>query len=50
MVTITRQAIKESDYPDWELVTDTLSGFYISSEGTIETEGIGLLQMDFANR
>lgn len=50
VITVTRQVVPESAFPDWEAVTETFGGFYVSSEGTIEKEGIGLLQMDFANR
>jgi len=50
VLTFTRQVISEAGLPNWENVTETLSGFHVSSEGTIEKEGVGLVQMDFANR
>ena len=49
-VTITRVVVNESQFPNWEAAQETLSGLYISSEGTIEKEGDGLLQMDFADQ
>lgn len=50
VVTFTRKVISETDLPNWENLTGTLTRFYVSSEGTIEKEGAGLLQMDFANK
>jgi len=41
--------VKESEFPKWEMAQETFGGLYISSEGTIEKEGDGLLQMDFAD-
>lgn len=50
MVTFTRQVVSDSEYPSWDTASDTLNGFHVSSEGTIEKEGRGLLQVDFANK
>lgn len=50
MITVSRQVVEESEFPNWETASETLGGFHVSSKGTIEKEGIGLLQMDFANR
>lgn len=50
VVTFTRKVISEADLPNWESVEENFNGFHVSSEGTIEREGVGLLQMDFANR
>ena len=50
VVTFSRLVIAEDDFPDWEKVDATFGGFHVSSEGTIEKEGAGLLQIDFANR
>lgn len=41
--------VKESEFPKWEAAQETFSGLYISSKGTIEIEGNGLLQMDFSD-
>lgn len=49
-LTFTRQVVNEADFPNWDVAQETLRDLYISSEGTIEKEGHGLLQMDFANR
>lgn len=49
VLTFTRQVLSNSDF-DWEDCRDSLLGFHVSSEGTIESEGTGLLQMDFANK
>ncbi|XP_052262139.1 poly(ADP-ribose) glycohydrolase-like [Dreissena polymorpha] len=46
-VTFTRQCIK--DLPIWFDEKTTLRGLHVSSEGTIEDDGKGLLQVDFAN-
>ncbi|XP_032792418.2 poly(ADP-ribose) glycohydrolase [Daphnia magna] len=50
VVTFTRQVVSDSEYPSWDTASDTLNGFHVSSEGTIEKEGRGLLQVDFANK
>lgn len=49
-MTFTRRVVNETDFPNWDVAQETLSGFHVSSEGTIEKEGMGFLQMDFANR
>ena len=41
--------VKENEFPKWETAQETFGGLYISSDGTIEKEGDGLLQMDFAD-
>ncbi|XP_037937599.1 poly(ADP-ribose) glycohydrolase isoform X2 [Teleopsis dalmanni] len=50
--TFSRRSILESNLPKWSVneasLADTL--FHITSEGTIEDQGIGLLQVDFANK
>jgi len=40
-------AVKENEFPNWEMAQETFGGLHISSEGTIEKEGDGLLQMEF---
>ncbi len=41
--------MKESEFPDWGAAQETLVGLFISSKGTIDKEGDGLLQMDFSD-
>lgn len=47
-ITFTRQVC--TDPPQWDRCTDKLSQLHITSEGTIEANGHGMLQVDFANR
>ncbi|XP_019357818.1 PREDICTED: poly(ADP-ribose) glycohydrolase isoform X3 [Gavialis gangeticus] len=48
LVTFTRQSLQE--FPDWERSQKKLSRLHITYEGTIESNGHGMLQVDFANR
>ncbi|XP_073542060.1 poly(ADP-ribose) glycohydrolase-like isoform X2 [Phyllobates terribilis] len=48
LVTFTRQCITR--FPDWEKSTKKLRNLHITCEGTIEGNGHGMLQVDFANR
>ncbi|XP_075697874.1 poly(ADP-ribose) glycohydrolase isoform X2 [Rhinoderma darwinii] len=48
LVTFTRQCIDR--FPDWEKSTKKLRKLHITCEGTIEGNGHGMLQVDFANR
>ncbi|XP_030309624.1 poly(ADP-ribose) glycohydrolase isoform X1 [Calypte anna] len=48
LVTFTRQCLQE--FPDWERSQKKLSRLHVSYEGTIESNGQGMLQVDFANR
>ncbi|XP_019411133.1 PREDICTED: poly(ADP-ribose) glycohydrolase isoform X3 [Crocodylus porosus] len=48
LVTFTRQSLQE--FPDWEKSQKKLSRLHITYEGTIESNGHGMLQVDFANR
>ncbi|KAM9954642.1 hypothetical protein ACTFIW_003242 [Dictyostelium discoideum] len=45
-----RQVFDESEIPDWERSTATLRDLTCFTEGTIEDNGIGMLQADFANK
>lgn len=47
-VTFTRQSIDH--LPSWDHDDTKLTGLHVSSEGTIEDDGLGLLQVDFANK
>ncbi|XP_044880925.1 poly(ADP-ribose) glycohydrolase isoform X3 [Mauremys mutica] len=48
LVTFTRQSLQ--DLPDWERSHKKLTRLYVTYEGTIESNGRGMLQVDFANR
>uniref|UniRef100_A0A672QZE2 poly(ADP-ribose) glycohydrolase n=1 Tax=Sinocyclocheilus grahami TaxID=75366 RepID=A0A672QZE2_SINGR len=48
LVTFTRQSL--SGFPKWESSKKQLTRLHITCKGTIEDEGYGMLQVDFANR
>ncbi|XP_059373391.1 poly(ADP-ribose) glycohydrolase-like [Carassius carassius] len=48
LVTFTRQSL--SVFPKWESSKKQLTRLHITCKGTIEDEGYGMLQVDFANR
>ncbi|XP_048089359.1 poly(ADP-ribose) glycohydrolase-like isoform X1 [Alosa alosa] len=48
LVTFTRQCLNR--FPDWESSQQRLTRLHITCEGTIEDQGHGMLQVDFANR
>lgn len=48
LVTFTRQTL--TNLPDWESSHTQLTRLHITCEGTIEDDGYGMLQVDFANR
>ncbi|XP_073691101.1 LOW QUALITY PROTEIN: poly(ADP-ribose) glycohydrolase [Garra rufa] len=48
LVTFTRQSL--SSFPKWESSKTQLTRLHITCKGTIEDEGYGMLQVDFANR
>nr|DBA15447.1 TPA: hypothetical protein GDO54_004656 [Pyxicephalus adspersus] len=48
LVTFTRQSLDQ--FPEWEKSTKQLSRLHITCKGTIEGNGHGMLQVDFANR
>lgn len=50
VLTYTRRHINPNALPVWSSVDKGLPKMYISSEGTIEDEGSGLLEIDFANK
>ena len=49
LVTFTRQSVPRSNTPRWASSTKALPRLHISSTGTIEDNGEGMLQVDFAN-
>nr|XP_008112663.1 PREDICTED: poly(ADP-ribose) glycohydrolase isoform X1 [Anolis carolinensis] len=48
LVTFTRQCLQE--FPEWERSQKKMSKLHVTYEGTIENNGHGMLQVDFANR
>ncbi|XP_015248815.1 PREDICTED: poly(ADP-ribose) glycohydrolase-like [Cyprinodon variegatus] len=48
LVTFERRCLRDADVPDWRGCRETLGKLHVTSEGTIEDEGTGLLQVDFA--
>ncbi|CAC5366747.1 PARG [Mytilus coruscus] len=50
LVTFTRQHVGLIDFPKWDNLDTTLRDLHVSAEGTIEDDGEGLLQVDFANK
>ncbi|KAM6156870.1 poly(ADP-ribose) glycohydrolase isoform 2-T2 [Erethizon dorsatum] len=48
LVTFTRQSLE--DFPEWERCEKPLTQLHVTYEGTIESSGRGMLQVDFANR
>ncbi|XP_012540752.1 poly(ADP-ribose) glycohydrolase [Monomorium pharaonis] len=50
IITIERRYIPLENCPRWNLQDQKLSPLHITSKGTIESEGAGLLQVDFANK
>ncbi|XP_070926100.1 poly(ADP-ribose) glycohydrolase isoform X3 [Macaca nemestrina] len=48
LVTFTRQSLE--DFPEWERCEKPLTRLHVTYEGTIEENGRGMLQVDFANR
>lgn len=50
VITIERRYIPCENCPKWNLQDQKLPSLHITSKGTIENEGAGLLQVDFANK
>ncbi|XP_020278615.1 poly(ADP-ribose) glycohydrolase-like [Pseudomyrmex gracilis] len=50
VITIERRYIPPENCPKWDALRQKLPPLHITSKGTIENEGAGMLQMDFANR
>uniref|UniRef100_UPI00398F0B3B poly(ADP-ribose) glycohydrolase isoform X2 n=1 Tax=Pristiophorus japonicus TaxID=55135 RepID=UPI00398F0B3B len=48
LVTFQRQSLQK--FPEWERSTKKLTRLHITCEGTIEDNGHGMLQVDFANK
>lgn len=50
VVTFTRRSIKYDKLPNWQDSMKRLTKLAVLSNGTIEDQGQGLMQVDFANR
>jgi len=52
LLTFTRQIVKEDDQPAWSRESTKLNSvkLRLASRGTIESDGVGMLQVDFANK
>ncbi|KAM4720592.1 poly(ADP-ribose) glycohydrolase [Anableps anableps] len=48
LVTFERRCLSEADVPNWGRCGDNLQKLHVTSEGRIEVEGTGMLQVDFA--
>ncbi|KAG5855466.1 hypothetical protein ANANG_G00049340 [Anguilla anguilla] len=48
LVTFTRQSL--TSFPKWESTKTQFTKLHITCEGNIEDQGVGMLQVDFANR
>jgi len=49
-VSFRRQNIDKNSIPDWKSSKKQLCKLHVMSSGTIDDDGIGMLQMDFANK
>lgn len=49
-MTYSRTYLQKSELPYWHLSREQLTNLYVSSSGTIEGDGEGMLQVDFANK
>lgn len=50
VITIERRYIPKHDFPKWDNIEKKVLPLHITSSGTIDNDGAGLLQVDFANR
>lgn len=50
VVTYSRQLVPNNLCPDWSKSSKMLPRLYVSSKGTIEDDGFGFFQVDFANK
>uniref|UniRef100_A0A3Q0S3X3 poly(ADP-ribose) glycohydrolase n=1 Tax=Amphilophus citrinellus TaxID=61819 RepID=A0A3Q0S3X3_AMPCI len=49
LVTFERRCLSNTDTPKWKSCKETLSKLHVTSEGQIEADGKGMLQVDFAS-
>lgn len=52
VVTFARRSLQENEIPNWETCTKTFetTPIHVVVDGTIEKNGLGMLQVDFANK
>lgn len=52
VITFERKCVSKSEIPRWDTLDTKLSRtrLHITSDGTIEDNGLGMLQVDFANK
>lgn len=52
VITFERKHLYKSDMPRWDTMEVKLSKtkLHVTSKGTIEDDGLGMLQVDFANK
>ncbi|EFA75934.1 hypothetical protein PPL_10508 [Heterostelium album PN500] len=50
VISFHRQVTSEKESPDWEKSEAQLQDFLVYKDGTIEDNGVGYLQVDFANK
>ncbi|XP_071321510.1 poly(ADP-ribose) glycohydrolase isoform X5 [Trachinotus anak] len=48
LVTFERRHLRDADLPNWRSCKEKLHKLHVTSHGSIETEGTGMLQVDFA--
>ncbi|XP_073333578.1 poly(ADP-ribose) glycohydrolase [Pagrus major] len=48
LVTFERRCLRDTDISTWRNCKEKMSKLHVASHGTIETEGTGMLQVDFA--
>jgi hypothetical protein len=44
-VTFTRQCLNQKEFPNWSKLDVSLRDLHVSSEGTIEDDGVGFLRI-----
>ncbi|XP_063744937.1 poly(ADP-ribose) glycohydrolase isoform X2 [Eleginops maclovinus] len=49
LVTFQKRCLRDTDLPKWGSSNDKMPRLHVTSHGTIETEGTGMLQVDFAS-
>ncbi|XP_033951956.1 poly(ADP-ribose) glycohydrolase [Pseudochaenichthys georgianus] len=49
LVTFERRCLKDTDLPNWRSCKKKMHKLHVASHGTIENEGKGMLQVDFAS-
>lgn len=50
LVTFERRCLRSTDIPDWKRCDKLMPKLHVTSQGSIETEGVGMLQIDFASK